>query len=190
MTTGENTRPGDARSDQEPLDPMPWHVDVREGVFVGDMLGVTPPVGRARWADLPALTAHALARLRVDVLVAEAGRAHSELDQLDVDPRTEHLWIADGDLLVACLRLVRRDDGTPCVDRACARPDVRPLGLTGALVIDVVARYGAGPLQALVRTDSLGAFLQVGFEVTGPARALPGGSHTPMARRPDAPWRE
>lgn len=172
-----------------PADPLPWHVDLREGVLVGEVLGVSPPVNSGRWSDLPARTAHALARLRVDVLVAEAGCAYPELDDRDVDPTTEHLWIADGDVPVACLRVVRDAGGVPLVDRACARADLRRLGLTSALVTDLVARFGAGPLHALARPATVPFFLHHGFEVSGAPVHLPGGRQVPMRRHPEAPWR-
>ena len=158
-------------------------------ILVGDVLGVTPQVCRGHWGDLPAGTAHALARLRVDILVVEAASAHPELDDLDVDPQTEHLWIADGESAVAYVRVVRHQDGVRCLDRACARPDVRGLGLTGALVTDVIARYGADPLRAWVRPEAIAFFGRHGFEVSGPPAGRPGGSNTSMARRAEAPWR-
>jgi predicted GNAT family N-acyltransferase len=156
---------------------------------VGEVLGVSPQVCRSRWAELPAETAHGLARLRVDVLVAEAGCAHAELDDLDLDPATEHLWVPDGDIPVACLRTVRDSDGVPLVDRACARADLRRLGLTSALVVDLVARYGAGPLRASAAPAVVPFFFQHGFEVCGEAFDTPCGPRVPMVRHPEAPWR-
>jgi ElaA protein len=156
---------------------------------VGEVLGVSPQVCRGRWSDLSAAEAHGLARLRVDVLVAEAGRAYSELDEFDLAPTTEHLWVPDHDLPAACLRVVRDDDGVPLIDRACTRADLRRLGLTNALITDVVARQGAGPLRALARTTTVHLFLQHGFEVCGPSIDARGGPHLPMRRHPEAPWR-
>jgi len=190
VTTGENLRPGDARRRMAgPPDPLPWYVDFAEGMFVGDVIGVTPQICRGRWEAMSACAAHALARLRVDVLVAEAGSAHPELDAADIAPDTEHLWIADGEVAVACLRVVRDQDGVRCVDRVCARADTRGLGLASALINDLVGRHGGGRLRALSRPESLPFFLQHGFEVCGPPMQLPGGPHTPMIRHPEAPWR-
>jgi predicted GNAT family N-acyltransferase len=135
------------------------------------------------------VTAHGLARLRVDVLVAEAGCAYPEFDDLDVDPVTEHLWVPDGEVPVACLRVVRDEDGVPRIDRACARPELRRLGLTSALVIDLVARFGAGPLRASAARAVVPFFLQHGFELHGIPFDTPGGLRLPMLRHPEAPWR-
>jgi ElaA protein len=190
VTTGENLRPGGSRRRAPELsEALAWFVEDPERVFVGDVIGVTPQICRGRWQDMTARAAHALARLRVDVLVAESGSAHPELDAEDVAPGTEHLWIADGDVAVACLRVVQGEDGARCVDRVCARADVRGLGLASALVNDLVGRHGAGRLRALARPESLRFLLQHGFEVCGPPLALPGGPHTPMIRQPEAPWR-
>jgi ElaA protein len=169
---------------------LPWPVDLREAVGVGDVLGISPQVCRAAWSQLPPETAHGLARLRVDVLVAEAGRARPELDEADLAPGTEHLWVPDGEVPVACLRVVRDDAGTPVIDRACARADVRRLGLVSALVTDVIARRGAGPVRALAAPGTVTFFTRHGFEVSGGTVEASGVRVTPMLRHPDAPWRD
>ena len=181
LTTGTST----ARA--EPLPPPP---DLREGVVVGDVLGISPQVCRAPWSRLTPLVAHGLARLRVDVLVVEGGRPRSELDDADLDPATEHLWVPDGELPVACLRIVRDADGVPTLDRACARPDVRRLGLVSALVTDVVARRGCGRVRALALPGTVTFFARHGFEVCGPPVESSGARVTPMLRHPELPWRD
>jgi ElaA protein len=162
---------------------------VREAVHVGDVLGISPQVCRAAWSQLSPSVAHGLARLRVDVLVTEAGRARSELDDADLEPSTEHLWVPDGDVPVACLRIVRDAAGTPVIDRACARADVRRLGLVSALVTDVVARRGSGPVRALAPPGTVTFFTRHGFEVCGPPVDAGGARVTPMLRHPELPWR-
>jgi ElaA protein len=147
-------------------------------------------VCRSSWARLAATTAHGLARLRLDVLVTEAGHPHPELDDLDLAPETEHLWVPDGEVPAAYLRVVRRDDGVRIVDRACARADLRRLGLTSALLVDVVARFGAGPLRAFAYSETVPFFARQGFEVHGDLIIVNGGPRLPMYRHPDAPWRE
>jgi ElaA protein len=173
-----------------PQEFLPWPVDLREAVGVGDMLGISPQVCRAAWSQLAPDVAHGLARLRVDVLVAEAGRARPELDDADLEPGTEHLWVPDGRLPVACLRVVRDTAGTPVIDRACARPDVRRLGLVSALVTDVIARRGAGPVRASAAPGTVTFFARHGFEVCGGTVEVTGVRATPMLRHPDLPWRE
>jgi len=157
---------------------------------VGEALGVTPPVCRGKWWDLAVTEAYGIARLRVDVLVAEAGHAHAELDDLDLDVRTEHLWVPDGDMPVAYLRVVRGPDDVRVLDRVCARADVRRLGLAGALVTDVVARHGSGPLRALVAAGAVPFFLRHGFEPVAEAVDTPTGRRLSMYRHPEAPWRD
>jgi ElaA protein len=169
---------------------MPWPLHLREAVQVGDVLGISPPVCRARWSQLSPAVAHGLVRLRVDVLVVEAGRAHPELDDDDVAPGTEHLWVPDGEVPVACLRVVRDGAGTPVIDRACARPDVRRLGLAGALVTDLVARRGAARIRALAAPGTVTFFARHGFEVCGPPVPALGVLTTPMVRHPEVPWRD
>ena len=157
---------------------------------MGDVLGISPQVCRAPWSRLAPQVAHGLARLRVDVLVAEAGRPRPELDDDDLAPATEHLWVPDGEVPVACLRIVRDAAGTPVIDRACARPDVRRLGLVSALVTDVVARRGAGRIRALAMPGCVAFFARHGFEVCGPRADVAGVPVIPMLRHPEVPWRD
>ena len=171
-------------------DSLPWPLHLREGVLVGDVLGISPQVCRSTWSRLNPSVAHGLARLRVDVLVSEAGVPRPELDDADVDPATEHLWVPDGETPVACLRTIRDVDGVPVIDRACARPDVRRLGLVSALVTDVVARYGSGGLRVLARTGTVTFFARHGFEVSGVPLEWCGARVTPMQRHPEVPWRD
>jgi predicted GNAT family N-acyltransferase len=97
--------------------------------------------------------------------------------------------VPDGEVPVACLRVVRDPDGVPLVDRACARADLRRLGLTSALVMDLVTRFGAGPLRAAATRPLVPFFLQHGFEVCGLPVESPAGPRVPMLRHPEAPWR-
>ena len=157
---------------------------------MGDVLGISPQVCRAPWSRLTPPAAHGLARLRVDVLVVEGGRPRAELDDADLDDLTEHLWVADGEVPVACLRVVRGPGGIPTIDRACARPDVRRLGLVSALVTDVVARRGSGRIGALALPGTVMFFGRHGFEVCGPPVEASGARVTPLVRHPELPWRE
>jgi ElaA protein len=190
VTTGEYLRSDGAQDDDTgPLDPLPWHVDVREGAFVGEDLGVCPQVRRAAWAELDPVTAHRIARLRIQVLVVEPGHLRAELDDLDPEDGTEHLWVPDGQIPVAYLRLVRDPDGVRALDRACSRADVRHLGLVAALVTDVVARHGADPLRARIPASTVPFLLRHGFEVVGSGTNLSDGAQVPMVRAPEVPWR-
>ena len=157
---------------------------------MGDVLGISPQVCRAPWARLTPQVAHGLARLRGDVLVVEAGRPRPELDDADLAPTTEHLWVPDGEVPVACLRIVRDAEGVPMIDRACARTDVRRLGLVSALVTDVVARRGSGRVRALALPGTVAFFIRHGFEVSGLPTEASGARVTPMLRHPEVPWRD
>jgi predicted GNAT family N-acyltransferase len=190
MTTDARTGPTEVDVVPEVAESPVWPIELREAVLVGDVLGISPQVCRAPWSRLPPLVAHGLARLRVDVLVAEAGRPRPELDDADVHPATEHLWVPDGEVPVACLRIVPDVEGVPTVDRACARPDVRRLGLVSALVTDVVARRGAGRIRALALPGTVTFFARHGFEVCGTPVTASGSRVTPMVRHPEVPWRD
>ncbi|MGB3687372.1 MAG: GNAT family N-acetyltransferase [Ornithinimicrobium sp.] len=70
----------------------------------------TPPVLRASFGEMSVHQLYAVLRLRVDVFVVEQQCPYAELDGLDAEPGTEHLWIedaaADDNRVVATLRIL------------------------------------------------------------------------------------
>lgn len=53
-------------------------------------------VRSARLRELTPLRLHGILRLRSDVFVVEQQCAYADMDGLDADPETVHLWIEEG----------------------------------------------------------------------------------------------
>lgn len=162
-------------------------------------LGIEPALRRARWADLSPDDRGRLLALRAaagDGAVRAGGATDGpdgvDPDPVDADPATEHVVIDDVDVPVACLRVRPGTVGAwraAVVERLCVHPDVRGLGLAGALLTDVVARYGGTVLLADVPPAATGTFGRCGFV---PVLEVPVDDAAPvrMRRAPDVPWRE
>jgi len=149
-----------------------------------------PSIERARTADLSVERFHALLRLRIDVFVVEQECPYPELDGRDLEPGTEHLWIAgvSGDP-IAYLRTL--DDGvvdgaaTLRIGRVVTDPEHRSGGLAAALVDHVVAEV-SGALVLDAQSYLVDWYEARGFRVSGPEFVEDGIPHTPMRRDLDA----
>jgi ElaA protein len=139
-------------------------------------------VRRAHWAQLDPQTLHDLLRLRIDVFVVEQKCPYPELDGRDVDPRTEHVWVADERGPAAYLRVLTDGDEARRIGRVCTRVDARGGGLAGLLVDDVLAG-GRGTVFVLdAQTYVAGFYAARGFDVSGPEFVEDGIPHVPMRR--------
>ncbi len=141
-------------------------------------LGIGPGPSSGRWADLDRETLTGLVELR--------GQAP---DEVDAATSTEHLWLPDPTGPVAYARLVRAGGSACRLEQVCSREDVRQLGLTSVLVVDVLTRYAAGPLLVQAPHDLVDFLLRNGFELAPPGPADPQGATVAMCRAPEAPWR-
>ena len=146
------------------------------------------PVRRARWTDLDPLTLHDLLRLRIDVFVVEQQCPYPELDGRDVEPGTEHVWLADPGGPLAYLRVLAEDDpgesGVRRIGRVCTRADARGRGLAGVLVDDVLAGAPGVTFVLDAQTYVASFYAARGFAVCGPEFVEDGIPHVPMRRDP------
>jgi ElaA protein len=149
---------------------------------------VTPAVRRAAWAELDPATLHDIVRLRVDVFVVEQACAYPELDGRDVEPATEHVWVAEQGVPVAAyLRVLAEPDGARRVGRVVTHPSARGRGLAAVLVGDVTSRHGEGPIVLDAQAHLASWYARLGFRVTGPEFLEDGIPHVPMLRDPQPP---
>ncbi len=174
-----------SRPDAQPLRPFRQAADTDA---VDEHYGAAPPVRRARFAELDAVTLHDLVRLRVDVFVVEQACPYPELDGRDTEPGTEHVWVPDDSGPAAYLRTLDEPDGALRVGRVCVRRDARRLGLAGHLLTDVVARHGGRTLVLDAQSYLTGFYAGHGFVACGEEFLEDGIPHVPMLRRPDFPW--
>ncbi|WP_088281994.1 GNAT family N-acetyltransferase [Kineosporia sp. A_224] len=157
-------------------------------LVLGDDLGIAPAIRWDSWATLLPGSAAALLRLR--------GAAGPE--PVDLDPATRHVWIDDDTGPVAVLRARQVEDDGPAggtallVEGLTVRPDVRHLGLGGALLSEVLARSGGRPLVADVPSEAVALFTRLQFAATATVLDTSGRVEalTRMRRMPEAPWRE
>lgn len=128
-----------------------------------------------------ALALYALLRLRVDVFVVEQECPYPELDGRDLEPTTRHVWIDEGGMPVACLRLLAEPDGSHRISRVATAVDQRHQGLAGLLVDHVMATTpGRVVLDAQTYLEPW--YVEHGFARTGDEFTDDGIPHVPMER--------
>ena len=128
-----------------------------------------------------ALALYALLRLRVDVFVVEQECPYPELDGRDLEPTTRHVWIDEGGMPVACLRLLAEPDGSHRSSRVATAADQRHQGLAGLLVDHVMATT-PGRLVLDAQTYLEPWYVEHGFARTGDEFTDDGIPHVPMER--------
>ncbi len=144
---------------------------------------VPDPVRTACWDDLDARTLHDLVRLRIDVFVVEQSCPYPELDGRDIEPGTEHWWLADADGPSVCCRVLTEADGVHRVGRVATRQDARGQGLAGRLLQAVVDRHASADLVLDSQTHVQSFYTARGFTVDGEEFVEDGIAHVPMRRR-------
>jgi ElaA protein len=128
-----------------------------------------------------ALALYALLRLRVDVFVVEQECPYPELDGRDLEPTTRHVWIDEGGMPVAYLRLLAEPDGSHRISRVATAADQRHQGLAGLLVDHVMATT-PGRLVLDAQTYLEPWYVEHGFARTGDEFTDDGIPHVPMER--------
>lgn len=143
----------------------------------------TPAVHVARLADLDPLTLYRLLRLRVDVFVVEQECAYPELDGVDTEPGTEHLWVEVAGEPVATLRTYVDPEGQRHLGRVATHREHRGQGYAAALVREALARIGGHPVHIGAQTYLEGWYSGLGFVRSGEDYVEDGIPHLPMVRR-------
>lgn len=137
-----------------------------------------------RFDELTALQFHDLARLRSEVFVVEQRCVYLDLDGRDVEPGTEHHWIETGGVIACSARTLVDADGVVRVGRVVTAPAARGRGLAGSLMVELVARYGAGTLMLEAQAHLAEWYGRFGFEIDGDEYVEDGIPHVPMRREP------
>src|SRR6266545_5153425 len=89
----------------------------------------------------PALTVaqlHGILRLRSDVFIVEQKAAYADIDGRDLAPETRHLWLAEGDEVLAYLRVLLDPGGVRRIGRVVTAAQARGRGLAARLMDAVV----------------------------------------------------
>lgn len=138
----------------------------------------------AAFGELDAATLYALLRLRVDVFVVEQRCAYPELDGRDTEPGTVHHWIADGDEVAACLRVLEEPDGAARIGRVAVARHARGAGLAGRLLAAALAELEGRRCMLDAQRHLTGLYERFGFSPCGPEFVEDGIPHVPMRRDP------
>ena len=136
----------------------------------------------AATADLDAPTLYRILALRVDVFVVEQECAYPELDGRDLEPGTRQLWIAEGNGVLATLRLLRDPSGQVRIGRVATTPSARGTGLAEQLMRRAIEL--AGPTEIVLDAQAylVDWYVRFGFEVAGAQYLEDGIAHVPMRR--------
>ena len=134
-------------------------------------------------ADLTAAQLYGILRLRAEVFVVEQDCVYLDPDGRDLEPATRHLWVTDGDQVVACVRVLAEADGSSSIGRVATARSHRSRGLAAALLkgaLDGATR----PVLLNAQTYLVGWYERFGFEVDGEPFLDDGIPHTPMVLAP------
>ncbi|WP_433118915.1 GNAT family N-acetyltransferase [Micromonospora sp. CA-246542] len=142
----------------------------------------TTEIRTALFADLDARTLHDLLKLRIDVFVVEQNCPYPELDGRDVEPGTRHVWLTDGDALMAYLRILADPDGVARIGRVVVAPAARGGGHAGRLMAAALDLVGDRPCVLEAQSHLVAFYARHGFTVSGPEYVEDGIPHTPMRR--------
>jgi len=147
----------------------------------GATVASVPDIRDQSFDEFDTLALYALLRLRVDVFVVEQECPYPELDGRDLEPTTRHVWIDEGGMPVACLRLLAEPDGSHRISRVATAADQRHQGLAGLLVDHVMATT-PGRLVLDAQTYLEPWYVEHGFARTGDEFTDDGIPHVPMER--------
>jgi ElaA protein len=120
----------------------------------------TARVRSARFDELPIRTFHDIVRLRVDSFVVEQRCPYPELDGLDVQPDTRHVWLEEDGEVLGYLRVYPGVDGTAWIGRVVTAPAHRGRGIGARLMESALA---ATPRPVLIKAQSRLADWYAGF---------------------------
>ena len=142
-------------------------------------------VHRSPVADIAPLTLYRILWMRVAVFVVEQEAAYPEIDGRDIEPGAELLWAADGDDVLATLRVLREPANTR-IGRVATAPEARGRGIAAQLMraaIEVLDAEAPGiPILLDAQAHLAPWYGRFGFVVSGEPFAEDGIPHVPMRR--------
>ncbi|WP_127791804.1 GNAT family N-acetyltransferase [Agromyces sp. LHK192] len=123
--------------------------------------------------------------LRIRVFVVEQAAAYPELDGRDLEPEAELMWIADGDDVLATLRILT-DASAMRIGRVATAPEARGRGLAADLMRAAIHRCDelapGVPIDLDAQMQLEEWYGRFGFVRSGAEFAEDGIPHIPMRR--------
>ena len=142
----------------------------------------------APFAELDAATLYKILTLRSEVFVIEQNCVYLDLDGLDPDPGTRHLWIERAGQVVAYIRILDMER-TPRIGRVVTAPAARGTGLAGRLISEALRLIGDKPSILHAQAHLGNYYAKFGYEQNGPEYVEDGIPHIPMVREGRQPAR-
>ncbi|GIG60243.1 UPF0039 protein [Longispora fulva] len=136
----------------------------------------------AGFAEITTTILYSLLRLRSEVFVVEQNCVYPDLDGRDLEPGTLHVWLAEGEQVTACLRVLDEPDGAARIGRVVVAPAWRGKGLGDQLVAGALTAIGDRPVRLESQSGVTALYARHGFTVSGPDYVEDGIPHTPMFR--------
>lgn len=134
----------------------------------------------ATFAELTPLQLYRILKLRADVFVVEQDCVYPDIDDRDLEPEARHMWIEEGDVLVAYLRILSGPPaGTWRIGRVVTAAHVRGEGHASDLVQRALA-LTQGPVVLNAQSYLVDWYAGLGFGVDGAEFLDDGVAHTPM----------
>jgi ElaA protein len=137
----------------------------------------------AAFGELDPYTLYALLRLRAEVFVVEQECVYLDVDGLDTEPGTRHLWLERAGEPIAYLRILAAEPGGECrIGRVVVAKSARGEGLAGRLMEAALELVGERPCELNAQSYLVEFYRRYGFVPAGPERMEDGIPHTPMVR--------
>jgi ElaA protein len=136
----------------------------------------------AAFGELDPYTLYALLQLRAEVFVLEQDCVYLDLDGLDTEPATRHLWVERAGAPVAYLRVLANAAGGYRIGRVVVAKQARGEGLAGRLMESALDLVGEHRCDLHAQSYLVEFYRRYGFVPAGPEGIEDGIPHTPMVR--------
>jgi len=131
-------------------------------------------------SDLSAPVLYGILKLRAEVFVVEQTCVYLDPDGRDLESTTRHLWVADGGVVIAALRVLSEGEGSS-IGRVATAASHRRRGFAADL-IERALIDAPRPVTLNAQSRLVDYYARFGFEVSGPEFVEDEIPHTPMAR--------
>jgi len=122
-------------------------------------------------------------RLRADIFVVEQECPFSEIDGVDLEPSTSHLWLGDNDGIASYLRVAATSETlTTRVGRVVTRKDRRGQGLSATLLNAAHTLVGDSTTLLDAQSHLVSFYERFGYRQAGDGFLEDGIPHVPMKR--------
>lgn len=134
--------------------------------------------------ELTARQVYEIWRIRDVVFAVEQQCDEPDVDGVDLREDCTHLWVADEHGVIQSYLRTYLDQGVRKVGRVATLKEARGRGLAGALLREVINRWGDREIRLGAQAYLEDWYAIFGFVTTGPHFMEAGIDHVPMSRQP------